>query len=93
MAYLGISLEEVFKATEIKCGYRNCPNSIIMKDNLQKYCCSSCRSSERVYVLRDRKGRGKKGRPKGYRSVSPQRKLKQEILSRKIKTDENGIEL
>lgn len=93
MAYLGISLEEVFKASEVKCGYRNCNNTFLQSNDNRIYCCSSCRSAEGVYKKRDAKVKRPQGRPVGWRGTYKKRQLKQEIMSRKIKLDENGNEL
>jgi protein-arginine kinase activator protein McsA len=93
MAYLGISLEEVFKASEIKCSYRNCNNTFLQTNDNRLYCCSGCRSAESVYRKRDAKVKRPQGRPVGWRGTYKKRQLKQEILSRKINLDENGNEL
>ena len=51
-----------------ECAYRNC--NVKFNDDKQ-YCCRRCKNSESVYRLRDKKPKGKVGRPKAvYKRVN-----------------------
>ena len=52
-----------------KCDYRNCKNQVIEDHKI--YCCRRCKNSEAVYRLRDKKLKGKLGRPKSiYKRIN-----------------------
>jgi len=93
MAYLGISLDDVFRASERKCGYRNCENTFVIDHERKVYCSDVCRSSETMYKMRDKKIKKPRGRPVGWRGTHKKKPLGDTIKSRKINLDENGNEI
>jgi len=52
-----------------KCNYRRCDNQI--SEDHKIYCCRKCKNGESVYRMRDKKPKGKMGRPKSvYKRIN-----------------------